>query len=131
MKKLLIKNGIVIDARLNKAEKLDVLIENGRILRLSKNISFKNAGGIEIIQARGKWIIPGIVDMHVHTREPGGEKSETIESASKAAAAGGITSFLAMPNTEPAMDRAEIIKKLTAKAKKKAVINVFFSGAIS
>ena len=131
MKKLLIKNGIVIDARLNKAEKLDIFIENGRILRLSKNISFKKADGIEIIQARGKWIIPGIVDMHVHTREPGGEKSETIESASKAAAAGGITSILAMPNTEPSMDRAGIIKKLTAKAKKKAVINVFFSGAIS
>ena len=93
MTKLLIQNGIVIDARANIAEKLDVLIENGRIKRLSKKISFKKESGIKIIQAKGKWIIPGIVDMHVHTREPGGEKSETIESASKAAAAGGVTSI--------------------------------------
>jgi dihydroorotase len=130
MTKLLIKNGTVIDARSNKAKKLDILIEDGKIARLSKNISLKKDSGIKIIQAKGKWIIPGIVDMHVHTREPGGEKSETIESASKAAAAGGITSILAMPNTKPAMDSPEIIKKLNARAKK-AIVNVFFSGAIS
>ncbi len=131
MIKLLIKNGIVIDARANIAEKLDVLIENGRIKRLSKKISLKKESGSKIIQAKGKWIIPGIVDMHVHTRDPGGEKSETIESASKAAAAGGVTSFLAMPNTKPATDSPEIIKKLKELAKKNAVVNVFFSGAIS
>ncbi|MCG2726014.1 MAG: dihydroorotase [Elusimicrobia bacterium] len=131
MTKLLIKNGIVIDARADINEKLDILIENGQIKRLSKNISLKKESGTEIIQASGKWVIPGIVDMHVHTREPGGEKSETIESASKAAAAGGITSVLAMPNTNPAADSAEIIKKLIALAKKKALINIFFSGTIS
>ncbi len=118
MTKLLIKNGTVIDARSNKAEKLDILIEDGKIARLSKNISLKKDSGIKIIQAKGKWIIPGIVDMHVHTREPGGEKSETIESASKAAAAGGITSILAMPNTKPAMDSPEIIKNLIFEQRK-------------
>ncbi|MCK5582444.1 MAG: amidohydrolase family protein, partial [Elusimicrobiales bacterium] len=131
MTKLLIKNGIVIDARADITEKLDVLIENGRIKRLSKNISVKKERGTEIILAEGKWIIPGIVDMHVHTRQPGGEKSETIESVSNAAAAGGITSVLAMPNTNPATDSPEIIKKLIALAEKKALINVFFSGAVS
>ncbi|MBU2529845.1 MAG: dihydroorotase [Elusimicrobia bacterium] len=131
MIKLLIKNGIVIDARSNISEKLDVLIKTGKIKKLSKKIPLKKDDDVEVIDAKGKWIIPGIVDMHVHTREPGGERSETIESASKAAAAGGVTSILAMPNTNPSTDSAEIIIKLIALAKKKAIINVFFSGAIS
>ncbi|MEA3306400.1 MAG: dihydroorotase [Elusimicrobiota bacterium] len=131
MTKLLIKNGLVIDTRANKNEKFDILIENDKIKRLSKKISLKKDSDIKIIEAKGKWVIPGIVDMHVHTREPGGEKSETVESASRAAAAGGITSILAMPNTVPATDSPQIIKKLVARAKKKALINVFFSGAIS
>jgi dihydroorotase len=85
----------------------------------------------EVIDATGRIVMPGIVDMHVHLREPGREDKETISSATKAAGHGGVTSVLAMPNTSPCIDCAESIELLKNIIRKSAVINVFVCGAIT
>ncbi len=126
--KLLIKNGQVVDPANKVDEIYDILLENARISKVSKGIKDK---ADEIIDASGKVVMPGIVDMHIHLREPGREDKETVFSATKAALKGGVTSVLAMPNTNPCMDSVENIKLLKAIIKKTAQANVFISGAIT
>lgn len=126
--KILIKGGRVIDPA-NKIDAIrDILIDGARISKVEKNIK---AGTEEVIDAAGKIVIPGIVDMHVHLREPGREDKETVSSGTAAAVKGGVTSVLAMPNTEPAMDCPENIKLLSDIIKKDAAANVFICGAIT
>ena len=126
--KILIKNGRVIDPA-NKIDDIrDILIDNDKISQVAQNIDLK---ADKIIDAKDKIVIPGLVDMHVHLREPGREDEETIASGTKAALKGGVTSVLAMPNTEPAMDSAENIKKLKEIINKTAHANVFISGTIT
>lgn len=125
---ILIKNGRLIDP-LNKIDGLsDILIEDNRIARVDKNIKVETD---EIIDASGKIVLPGIVDMHVHLREPGREDKETILSATKAALKGGVTSLLAMPNTEPAIDSVESVELLKGIIKKSAKANVFIAASIT
>jgi len=126
--KLLIKNGRVIDPANNLDEVLDILIENGRIAKLSKNIDNATA---KIIEAKDKIVIPGLIDMHVHLREPGREDKETIASGTLAATKGGITSVLAMPNTTPAIDCLENVTLLKGIIQKTANVNVFICAAIT
>jgi dihydroorotase len=126
--KLLLKGGRVIDPANNIDEVLDILIDNGKVARVAKNISSDSA---EAINAKGKIVIPGLVDMHVHLREPGREDKETVFSGTKAALKGGVTSVLAMPNTAPAMDCAETLKLLKAIINKTAQANVFIAAAIT
>lgn len=126
--KILIKNGLIIDPANSINDVKDVLINDGKICRVTKDIK---ESVDTTIDATNKIVIPGIVDMHVHLREPGREDKETIETGTKAALKGGITSVLAMPNTEPAMDCAENIKKLKEIIKNTAQANVFISGAIT
>ena len=126
--KILIKNGLVIDPA-NKIEKLsDILIVGPKISKVAKAI---DADADKVIDAKGKLVMPGIVDMHVHLREPGREDKETIASGTAAAAKGGVTSVLAMPNTLPAMDCANSVKLLRTAVRDTAAINVFISGAIT
>lgn len=125
---ILIKNGRLIDL-LNKIDGLsDILVEDDRITKVAKNIKVE---ADEIIDASGKIVLPGIVDMHVHLREPGREDKETILSATKAALKGGVTSLLAMPNTEPAIDSVESVELLKGIIKKSAKANVFIAGSIT
>lgn len=128
MNPMLIKNGRVIDPSNNIDCLLDILIEDGRISKVAKNIKIEKG---EIIDATGKIVLPGIVDMHVHLREPGREDKETVFSATKAALKGGVTSLLAMPNTEPAIDSAETIEFLKGIIEKDAKANVFICGSIT
>ncbi len=128
MKKLLIKNGRIIDPANNIDEIADLLVEDGKIKEIGQNIESENT---EIIDASNKVVSPGFVDIHVHLREPGREDKETIASASKAAAKGGITSVVAMPNTMPAADNQTVIEYVLSKAKKEAVVNIFVSGTIT
>jgi dihydroorotase len=125
---LLIKNGRVVDPANNIDDIRDILIENSRISKVAKDIK---ADADEIIDATDKIVMPGIIDMHVHLREPGREDKETISSATLAALKGGVTSCLAMPNTEPAIDCVENVKLLKSIIKKTANANVFISAAIT
>ena len=126
--KILIKGGHVVDPANKIDEVMDILVEDAKISRVSKNIK---AEVDKIIEAQGKIVLPGIVDMHVHLREPGREDKETICSGSKAALAGGVTSMLAMPNTEPAIDSVEHLKILKEAIQKNAKANVFICAAIT
>jgi len=126
--KLLIKNGHVIDPANKIDGVMDILVEGGKISVVARDIDAK----VEtVIDAAGKIVMPGIVDMHVHLREPGREDKETIFSGTKAAAKGGVTSVLAMPNTSPSLDSTGIIKTLKDIIKKTANVDVFICGAIT
>ncbi|PIW68620.1 MAG: dihydroorotase, partial [Candidatus Omnitrophica bacterium CG12_big_fil_rev_8_21_14_0_65_42_8] len=126
--KLLIKNGHVIDPGNKIDEIMDILAEDGKISKVARGIDVK---ADTVIDAADKIVMPGIVDMHVHLREPGREDKETVFSGTKAAAKGGVTSVLAMPNTLPSLDSAGVIKTLSDIIKKTANVGVFICGAIT
>ena len=128
MAKLLIRNGRVIDPAAGMDAVADVLIEDGRIAGVAPGLS---AAGAETFDAGGMIVAPGFIDMHVHLREPGIEHAETIETGSRAAAAGGFTSICAMPNTVPVNDNATVTSYIVERARKTAVVNVFPIGAIT
>lgn len=129
MQEILIKNGSVVcpSQKINQ-QVLDILVKDGKIAGLGKNIKAKAE---IVIDASGKIVMPGIVDMHVHLREPGREDKETIASGTMAALKGGVTSVLAMPNTSPAIDSKENISLLKKIIKDTASANVFICAAIS
>ena len=117
MPALLIKNGRVIDPASGRDEIADVLIENGVIRGVRENLT---ALAPEVFDATGLVVAPGFIDMHVHLREPGFEHAETIESGSRAAAAGGFTSICPMPNTAPVNDSATVTSYIVEKARRHA-----------
>lgn len=106
----------------------DVYIENGKVKKIGENLS-KSAD--KVIDATGKVVAPGLIDMHVHLREPGQEYKEDIESGTKAAARGGVTSVCCMPNTSPVLDNAPLIEYVKNKAEKVGCVNVYPIGAVS
>ncbi len=126
--KLLIKNGRVIDPANDLDEPRDILVENSRISRVAKVI---NNGADKTIDAAGKIVLPGLVDMHVHLRQPGREDKETIASGTRAALKGGVTTVLAMPNTNPAIDSLENVRLLKNIIAETAVANVVICAAIT
>ena len=128
MSKLLIKNGRVIDPASKHDAAADVLIEDGRVAAVGKNLSAADA---KVVDASGLIVAPGFIDMHVHLREPGFEHAETIESGARAAAAGGFTSVCPMPNTSPVNDNATVTSYIVDKARRYAVVNVYPIGAIT
>ena len=104
--KTLLKNGTVIDYASKTNEELDVLIIDEKIAKIAKNIE---ETADKVIDCNGLYIIPGMIDMHCHLREPGGEHKETIETGSKSAVKGGFTTICPMPNTKPTPDSAIIL----------------------
>ncbi len=126
--KILIKSGRVIDPSNSLDEVLDVLVENAKISKIAKDI---NTNAEQIIDAAHKIVMPGLVDMHVHLREPGREDKETIASGTAAALKGGVTSTLAMPNTSPCPDCPENIRFIKKIIQDSARGNVFIAGAIT
>ncbi|MGA2773341.1 MAG: dihydroorotase [Bryobacteraceae bacterium] len=125
---IVIKNGRVIDPASNTDRVADVLIVDGRIAGVAPNLSSPRA---EILDASGMIVAPGFIDMHVHLREPGFEHAETIESGSRAAAAGGFTTVCSMPNTKPVNDSPTVTSYIVERARSQAVVNVFPIGAIT
>ncbi len=125
---ILIKGGRVIDPENKIDAKLDILIEGNKISQVAKNIQAQDA---TIIDANNKIVAPGIIDMHAHLREPGREDKETVVTATLAAAKGGVTTVLAMPNTQPAMDCPESIRLLQEIINKDAKVNVLICGTIT
>ncbi len=124
--KLLIKNGRVIDPA-NKIDKVtDILIENGKISSVGQSITEKSA---ELIDAKNLVVAPGLIDMHTHLREPGREDKETVATATRAAARGGFTTILGMPNTDPILDDQTAVEFVLARAKRDGIINVYTTGS--
>ncbi|MEK6647030.1 MAG: dihydroorotase [Candidatus Firestonebacteria bacterium] len=120
--KIIIKDGRVIDPANKIDANLDILIEGEKISKVSKNISSSSA---KIIDAKGKVVCPGLIDMHVHLREPGEEHKETIATGTLSALNGGFTSVACMPNTNPVLDDKTRIEFILSKAKSDASTNVF------
>ena len=125
---ILIKKGRVVDPASGCEEVLDILIQGENIKKIDENIK---AEGAKLINAEGRIVIPGLVDMHTHLRQPGREDEETIESGSLAAAKGGFTTICCMPNTTPAIDTPAIVDYVRHQAKKNAVIEVLPIAAIT
>lgn len=117
----LLKNGKVIDYGSKTEDFLDILIENDKIKEIAKDIKTNTD---EIIDCKGLFIIPGMIDIHCHLREPGFEYKETIETGSKSAVKGGFTTICTMPNTNPTTDSAIILQEVIQKAKKLNICNV-------
>lgn len=125
---LLIKNGRVIDPATKTDATADILIEDGKIAKIEKNIKDK---ADKKIDAKGCFVMPGFVDMHVHLRDPGFVEKETIETGSRAAARGGFTTILAMPNTKPVVDNPDVVSYVQNKAKDLSPVHVLQCGAIT
>lgn len=126
---LLIKGGRVIDPSQGIDDTLDVVVENGLIKEIGKGLSA--LVGAETIDASGKYVVPGLIDMHVHLRDPGLEYKEDIVSGTKAAVAGGFTSVCCMPNTKPCIDSEAVVRYIINKAKTEGFCNVFPVGNIT
>lgn len=127
MKKILIKNGNVVDGVSNKQYVADILCENGIVVNIGENIGASDA---EIIDAGGKYVLPGLVDVHVHFRDPGFEYKEDIYSGAKSAARGGFTSVVLMANTKPAVDNKETLSYIINKGKE-TDINVYTCATVT
>ena len=122
---ILIKNGRIIDGGEIKA---DVFIDNGKIMRVGENL---DVTAEIVIDAGGKLVMPGLVDMHCHLREPGFEHKETIESGSRAAVHGGYTSVACMPNTNPVIDNAAIVRYVAQRGREADGARVYPIGCIT
>jgi len=129
MPSLLIRGGRVVDPSQNLDDRVDLLIENGRILKLEKRIPPSEAS--QVIDVDGLIVSPGFIDLHAHLRDPGQEWKEDIESGSLAAVAGGITSVCCMANTDPVNDNPTVTKYIVDKAKRVGLCDVFPVGAIT
>ena len=121
MSTLLLKNGTVIDYAQKIEKKLDILIEDGKITKVAEKIE---TPADKVIDCIGLMVMPGMIDMHCHLREPGGEHKETIETGSKSAVAGGFTTICPMPNTNPTPDNKEVLEKIINEAKRVNLCNV-------
>jgi dihydroorotase len=128
MRKLIIRNGRVIDPASERDEIADLLIVDDAIAAVGHDLE---AHGAETFDATGLVVAPGFIDIHVHLREPGFEHAETIESGSRAAAAGGFTSICCMPNTKPVNDSATVTSYIIDRARRNGIVNVFPIGAIT
>lgn len=127
MKKTLIKNGLIIDPSQNIEQKGNLLIVGDKI----EAIIHEEFDADEVIDAKGKIIAPGFIDLHVHLREPGFEYKETIETGTLSAAAGGFTSVCCMANTNPVNDAASVTDYIKKQSREYGLVNVFPIGALT
>lgn len=126
--KLLLKNGRLIDYKTNTDEVIDILINDKKIEKIAKNI---NDEVDETIDCTNLNIIPGMIDMHCHLREPGFEYKETIETGAKSAVCGGFTTICPMPNTKPTPDSAIVLQKIIEEGKRVNLCNILPFASVS
>jgi len=124
---IVIKNGLLFNKE-GKLEQKDIKIEHNLVTEITEDIQVKDE---DVIDATNLIVSPGFVDLHVHLREPGGEKKETIETGTKAAARGGFTTIAAMPNTRPVPDTKEHVEDLMKRIEEKASVRVLPYGSIT
>lgn len=131
--RILIKGGRVIDPKTNTDRVLDIYIEGGVIEEVGENLSrdFEDLSELTEIDASGKIVAPGLVDMHCHLRDPGQEYKEDIESGTQAAAMGGFTSIACMPNTTPPIDNGPMAEYVINRAAQVGRVNVYPIGAVT
>lgn len=125
---LLIKNARIVNASAEVSVKQDIWIEDGVIREMAPSIS---RTGVETVDASGCRVLPGLIDLHVHLREPGREDKETIATGSASAVKGGFTSIFCMPNTTPAIDTAQTVQYILDQARKVGLVNIYPVGAIT
>ena len=128
MANLLVKGGRVIDPASSLDAVRDVLIENGKIIKIGNRVL---GNGARVIEAKGLLVLPGLIDMHSHLRDPGRPDKETIASGTRAAAMGGFTSVCCMANTEPPVDNQAVVSYIRDKALAEGVVNVFPIAAVT
>jgi dihydroorotase len=129
LRKLLLKGGRVVDPASGRDGELDVLVEDGRIARVGRSLAVDDA---EVVELRPGWIVaPGLIDIHVHLREPGQEHKETIATGTASAVAGGFTAVACMPNTDPVNDHPGITELILRKAAAANLARVYPIGAVS
>src|ERR1035437_8918147 len=129
MNSLLLTGGRVVDPANDFDSIADVLILDGKISAVGKKLSAPV--GVEIFDAKGKIVCPGLIDLHVHFREPGQTAKENLATGTAAAARGGFTSVVCMPNTSPAIDNASTVALIHERATEQGVVNVYVAGAIT
>ncbi|OLD60451.1 MAG: dihydroorotase [Gemmatimonadetes bacterium 13_1_20CM_69_28] len=129
MRPLLLQGGRVIDPSRDFDRTTDVLVQDGKIAALGAGLG--SPDGVDVRDVRGKVVAPGLVDVHVHLREPGNEDVETIASGTRAAVAGGFTAVCAMPNTDPVTDNQAAVGFIVRQAARAGLARVFPIGAIS
>ncbi len=125
---LLIRGGRVLDPANDFDDKADVLIVDGKIAAVAPDI---DSPAQIVYDAAGKLVVPGLIDMHVHLREPGQEAKEDFLSGAKAAAAGGFTTVATMPNTSPAVDNAALVRAMVKRAEDVGLVNIKIIGAVT
>ncbi|HWJ03118.1 MAG TPA: dihydroorotase [Verrucomicrobiae bacterium] len=125
----LVKNGLVIDPANGIRQVMDISVKDGLVAEVAEHIEITE--GMEVYDATGKIVVPGLIDMHVHLREPGLEAKETIASGTRAAAMGGFTSVACMPNTKPVIDSVALVDAVKAAAARDGIVNVYPIGAIT
>src|SRR5262245_22605457 len=125
MSSLLLTGGRVIDPASQFDATAEVLIQNGKIAAVGLEAARRTAPDTERFDATGLVVCPGLIDLHVHLREPGQSAKETIATGTTAAARGGFTSVVCMPNTSPAIDNPGTVALIHAKAQREGIVNVF------
>jgi dihydroorotase len=127
--KLLLKGGRVIDPASNRDGEFDVLIDDGRVAKIGKSLP---AEGADVLAMKSGWLVaPGLIDIHVHLREPGHEHKETVATGTASAVAGGFTAVACMPNTDPINDHPGITDLILKKAAEAGLARVYPIGAVS
>jgi len=128
---VVIRGGRVVDPKNQLDGTRDVLIRDGKIAEVASSLPAGRLQNATVIDATGRWVLPGLIDLHVHLREPGDEGKETVLTGSRSAVAGGFTSVLAMPNTRPVNDSVMVCELIRAKARDANLCRVYLAGAIS
>ena len=126
--KMLLKGGTLIDPASHREGQTDLLIDKGKVAGVGKDLS---ANGAKVVEVDGLWVTPGLIDMHVHFRQPGREDKETIESGSRAATKGGFTSVCPMANTEPVVDHRGLVEFILQEAQRVSLVRIYPIGAVT
>lgn len=126
--RIVIKNGQIVIPGEKETVRGDLAVENGLVISAGGTADTENS---EVIDAEGKWVLPGLIDMHVHLREPGQEAKEDIRTGTMAAAAGGITRVATMANTSPVIDCAAVLRDVLQRAESEGAVKVSVIGAVS
>jgi dihydroorotase len=129
MADILLRGGRVIDPARNVDASADVLLADGKVVRIEAGIAAP--AGASVIECKGRWVVPGLIDMHTHLREPGQEYKEDIATGTAAAAAGGFTAVCAMPNTNPPNDTRAVTELIVRRAREVGRVRVYPVGCIT